>query len=318
VGGTLLCVSIATSLDRYVWTPALRPGTVNRPTRVVERPGGKAFNVAHAAGALGLSVRVVAQIGGHTGPVVRALAERERMDVDFVLGSGNTRQCLCVLDESSGVATELYEPVPPGTPDDDDRIREAVDHRLAAMGPGDVLAVSGRVAAGRSPDLVAALVRSGSRRGVRVVVDSVDEALGLAVAAEPGIVKVNEAEARTVVGGTDAGSPSAAECARRLAERSGGLAIVTAGASGAWACAGDRLHHLGSEPLDPAYPIGSGDAFVAGLVAGMWRRSQGRAEPETALVDGTAASRVNLRTLVAGQVGVADWEAERRTLAADP
>lgn len=313
--GTLLCVSIATSLDRFAWTPALRVGAINRPTRVIERPGGKAFNVAHTARGLGLTVRVVAQIGGHTGHAVRALAEAERLDVDFVPGSGNTRQCLCVLDESNAVVTELYEPVPSGTPEDDDQIREAVDRRLASMGVGDVLAVSGRVPAGRSPDLVAALVRLGRQRDVHVVVDSVDEALARAVDAGPSVVKVNHDEALTVVDRPDADRPMpAAECARRLAERSDGIAVVTAGAEGAWASDGDALHHQPAAPLDVAFTVGSGDAFLAGIVAGMWRRGLTEPAPEAALVDGTAASRVNLRSLVAGQVSSTEWEVERRAL----
>jgi 1-phosphofructokinase family hexose kinase len=293
VTGRLLVLSLAPSLDRYAWLPAMRLGAINRPREVLVRAGGKGLNAARAAHGLGLPVRALSLAGGETGRTLRALAPP--LDVRFVDSSAETRQCLCLLDDD-GVLTEVYEPVRPVPPE----VWPAVLAAAAEEIPGsELVALCGRVPAGLPVDALAQIVDLAVAHGVPVIVDSDGPALAAAVLHGPSLVKVNEAEAAAIVPG---GDPAGL---RRLGAKA---VVVTTGATGA--------HYLGPDgtrltvehdPIPDAVPVGSGDAFLAGFAAA-WLRDPGR--PAAALRIAAAAGRANARHLPAGDLTWAAVETE--------
>jgi fructose-1-phosphate kinase PfkB-like protein len=102
------------------------------------------------------------------------------------------------------------------------------------------------------------------------------EPLRLAMAARPWLVKVNGDEAATVAG-SGAEAPStpdgALEAAQGLLLLGADTAIVTLGKAGAVWRAAERSLVLGAMPADMLgrFAVGSGDAFTAGLLAGLAR-----------------------------------------------
>ncbi|WP_460849572.1 1-phosphofructokinase family hexose kinase, partial [Phytohabitans suffuscus] len=259
---TLLCVSLAPSLDRYAWLPSLRLGGINRPRDVLVRAGGKGLNAARAATNLGVPTRAVALVGGATGDVLRAHAAG--LDVSWVDSGVETRQCQCLLDEGTGTLTQVYEPVRavpaalwPG-------VRAAVAEQIERLGTGGTVALSGRVPPGLPVTALADLVDLATARGVPVLVDTDGPALAAALGRRPDVVKVNEHEAAGVTGAPVEGW-AGAEALRALGARA---AVVTAGADGArYAGPDGRRIAVTHPPLDGALPVGSGDAFLAGLAA---------------------------------------------------
>ena len=84
------------------------------------------------------------------------------------------------------------------------------------------------------------------------------------------IIKVNVHEAAAVLGLTSDQIADPAAAAQLLHDRRehGWLTVVTAGALGAWAIADGPMYH--AVPGDHgAFPVGSGDSFLAGLVTGL-------------------------------------------------
>jgi fructose-1-phosphate kinase PfkB-like protein len=276
----LLVVGLATSLDRYAWLPAMRLGAVNRPRDVVVRAGGKGLNAARAAAGLGVDVRSVSLVGGETGRTVRALAPP--LDVRFVDSGVETRQCLCLLDDA-GVLTEVYEPVRAVPSSVWPTVLEAV---AAEIRDADLVAISGRVPPGLPVDALAQIVDLAA--GTPVIVDSDGPALVEAVRHGPALVKVNDEEARAATG--DAPDPLAA--LRRMGARS---VVITTGASGA-RYLGDFRLEVRHEPIPDALPVGSGDAFLAGLAAAY------TSDIAEALRFAAAAARANARRLPAGDI----------------
>src|SRR6266542_3596088 len=111
---------------------------------------------------------------------------------------------------------------------------------------------------------------------VPVALDARDEALLLGVSTGPQVVKVNAEEAGTLLGTTVDTVEAANEAAEELRWRMDGdgrAAIVTRGAEGAvvvtpgGAVLRARLYERGP------YPVGSGDAFLGGLVTALDRRA---------------------------------------------
>lgn len=308
----LLCVGFATSLDRYAWLGSLRVGEVNRPTRIIEVAGGKAFNVSRSSARLGIDVHTIALVGGPGGSAVRALAERDGISTTFVHGFADTRQSQCLLDQASGEVTEFYEPVRAGTAQDVDGMCLAVEAALRNLSSGDLLALSGRLAPGHDDDSMARLVTAAQRAGVPVVVDSDGRALRLALRAGPELVKVNRVEAARAA---DLSADTEAEYLARALEGLGAAAaVVTDGVGGAVASSGSASAALAPPPIVRACPVGSGDAFLAGIVAGAFDRGCPRGALVDMLIDGVAAARVNARSFMAGSIDRTRWLTEREYL----
>jgi fructose-1-phosphate kinase PfkB-like protein len=108
----------------------------------------------------------------------------------------------------------------------------------------------------------------------RVAVDAEGEPLRLAVEAGPEIVKLNAAEAAGLLGRpVDGRGDVSASCTklRALAGGDGHGGIVTRGADGVTVAAPDGTSYEGTLYERGRYPVGSGDAFLAGLVVGLER-----------------------------------------------
>lgn len=300
----VLVISMAASLDRFAEVEGFTVGAINRPAAVTPRAGGKGLNAARAAGVLGVRAATVALLGGETGRAVARHAAMEGLAGTWVWADAETRQCLCLHDVRSRRLTEVYEPVLPVAATEWRAFAEVSAREIDRLAgettrpdvPG-VVVLSGRTPPGADPDVPAELVRAARAAGLRVLLDSDGAALGPAVAAGPSIVKVNGAEAASVVGFEVADRASATRAAHALRALGAGAAVVTLGADG-WVCADEQgvVREDATPPLTDALPVGSGDAMLGGLAAAL---ATGRSLP-AALRLGTAAARANAEVLVPG------------------
>jgi 1-phosphofructokinase family hexose kinase len=302
----ILFVAANPSIDRLAEVDALTVGSIHRPDGVLAVPGGKGLNAARAAVALGARVTAVAIVAGRAGEWIAERLVETGIDAALVRddGLGETRTCLSVLDRSTGRLTEFYEP---GTAIQPDTWAAFEDALRSELGEGDVAAVvcSGSLPPGAPDDAYARIVRLAA--STITIVDTHGAPLGLAVAEHPGAVKVNAAEVAEATGIAVTTHAEAARAARALIERGAGQVVVTLGADGAVACDGPSAWLLTSSAGRGSYPVGSGDAFIAGLAIGLVAGSSLVA----AAGGGMAAGIAN--ALVPG-AGILDPEAAARLL----
>jgi sugar/nucleoside kinase (ribokinase family) len=92
--------------------------------------------------------------------------------------------------------------------------------------------------------------------------------------AHTGLLAVNIDEARAIArlpGTDDEPGRIVRACAERLWRLNGTMLIaVTDGANGCWACSAGRILHSPALPVRPLSTAGAGDAFLAGVVSGLW------------------------------------------------
>ncbi|MBE7163234.1 MAG: hypothetical protein INR72_18505 [Williamsia herbipolensis] len=308
---TLLVVGLATSLDRYLWVDSVRTGTVNRPRRVEDQAGGKALHVARAAATLGATVRAVSVIGGRTGQRVRDLGERAPWTTSWVEVEADTRVCTSVIDAVDDSMTEFYEPVPSlGTHDWDPIVRTVTD---AVRDQPDVAVVSGQLPRGLPDDGLAALVRLIADADVPVFLDSAGPPLAVALTAGPDVVKVTAAEAAGALG-TAGADEDPHTLATALVAAGAANAVITCGAEGAVFASGRDSMTVSAPPVAPAWPVGSGDSFTAGLAVA---RASGRSwDDSLRRAAGAAAANAAAPIAAAFTRSAADaYTAEARTIA---
>ncbi len=288
----LVAVALSPAIDKIAAVDRLLPGTIHRPRVLAAVAGGKAANVARAANKLGLPGTLVAVLGGHAGAWYREALEARGIGLHAVDVPGETRTCLSVLDEADGALTEFYEAGGTLGPSVWTRIETALRDALGADGGDALVVLAGSLPPGVPIDAYARLGRLAAATGARVAVDVGGAPLEAALEASPWLVKVNAAEA-----GVSDSVDGRIEClaaGRRLLAAGAGNVIVTRGTAGAVLVGPDGAWEGTAVPADARgrYPVGSGDAFLAGLAAGVARGLSLPAALPLAAACGAANARI--------------------------
>jgi 1-phosphofructokinase len=267
----IVCLAANPSIDKLFEVERLVRGDIHRPSGFVEVAGGKGLNVVRAANALGAGVGAVALMRGHTGRWLVEMLQAEGVEGAYVWTHGENRASLSVADRETGGLTEFYEhgaDVPPAA------WVELVDVVARAWTKGGWLTISGSMPRGAPDDGYRDLIVEARSAGVRSALDAEGTRLRLALEAQPDVVKVNAAEAGELLGvptSRRGEALTAAEKLRALAGGDGHAGIVTRGADGVVLAAPDGTLFEGTLYVRGRYPVGSGDAFLAGLVTGLDR-----------------------------------------------
>ena len=269
----IVCVAANPSIDKLFEVERLTPGEIHRPLEFVQTAGGKGLNVARAARTLGAEVRAAGILRGHAGRWLEESLRADGIDGAFVWADGENRSSLSVAERTNDGLTEFYEH---GSPVSERAWLELIDAVQGSFAPGGWVTVSGSLPPGVPDDGYRHLVTRARDSGMRVALDAEGERLRLALASSPEVVKVNASEASELVGSPTrdrAGSLDAATRIRELAGGAGHAGIVTRGADGVVVAAPDGRRYGGALYERGRYPVGSGDAFLAGLVVGLERGS---------------------------------------------
>jgi 1-phosphofructokinase family hexose kinase len=265
----IVCLAANPSIDKLFEIERLVKGDIHRPLGFVQAAGGKGLNVARAANALGADVVAIALLRGHAGKWLEEQLAAEGVRGAFVWAHGENRSSLSVADRETGSLTEFYEhgAVVPAA-----AWTELMQLVSEVWQPGGWLTISGSLPRGAPDDGYRDLVAEARRTGVCVAVDAEGQRLRLALEAQPDVVKVNQAEARELLGVPTARREEALSAANKLRDLAGGdghAGVVTRGAEGVVVSAPDGTLYEGVLYVRGRYPVGSGDAFLAGLVTGL-------------------------------------------------
>lgn len=267
----IVCVAASPSVDKLFEVDRVEVGRIHRPAAFVQVPGGKGLNVARTAHALGAEVRTTGFLGGHAGRWIQQALAAEGVPGTFAWVEGETRASLSVADGTDRGLTEFYERGAEIRPEAWGTLETALGDLL----PGaSWTTISGYLPPGAPDDAYARLVELAHGHDVSVALDTRDEPLVMGISAGPDVVKVNAEEAAALLGARVETLEEAVHAATEIRWRLDGrhrATIVTRGAEGAVVVAPDgevlqaRLYERGR------YPVGSGDAFLGGLVTGLDR-----------------------------------------------
>ena len=219
--------------------------------------------MARAAAALGVPVTALAVLSGHAGRWISEALDSSGVRGRFVWAPGETRSCLSIYERATRQLTEFYEEagvIPVASWDD--LATQLADELEAGTA---LVTMSGSLPRGVPTDGYARVCDMAAAANVRIAIDTHGEALRGALSAKPWLVKVNRHEASEATGLVVRDERSALESAEAIVSAGAQNALVTLGIHGAVLTGVDgrvRLH--GAKTVGP-YPVGSGDAFLAGF-----------------------------------------------------
>jgi tagatose 6-phosphate kinase len=295
----ILCIGPTPAIQRVMVFPKLTLDAVNRASQTVEGIAGKSVNVAKILNQLGEKVVATGFAGGDRGAQLLALLQAREVQVEFVRTEAPTRQCTTVIDQAVGTITELVEESQP-VPDPAYDLLKSIIQRQT---PGSAAVVmSGTITPGGPADLYCWCTELANQSGALSVVDAQGPPLIEALKAGPDLVKPNKAELAATVGKPLKDGSAVIAAVREVHDYGAKQVVVTAGKDPTLAFDGRTFWNIFSPPITAINPIGSGDAFTAGLV---WRLCRGDNLGE-ACRWAAAAGAANALTLLAGEINPPD------------
>lgn len=261
----ILCLGTTPAAQRTMLFERLTVDAVNRSAHVHDYASGKSINVSRVLHTLGRDVVACGFAGGDRGEFLRRDLDRIGIRHEFVSVAAPTRQCITVIDRSAATATELVEEAHAV----DASGWEALEVKLRELLPrARVWVFSGTLAPGAAADFYARWLPMARELDAQAIVDVRGDPLKAALRHERFTVKVNREEFITTLGVT---AVDVSELARQMIRHvpPGGNLVITLGAEGALCSDGRECWRVAAPRVKAVSAVGSGDAFAAGLAAGL-------------------------------------------------
>ncbi len=303
----ILTVTLNAAIDRTVAVPSFRQGHRHRAVEASTVAGGKGVNVARALKILDRPVIATGLAGGPTGARLMERMAEESILTDFTWIAGESRTNLAVIDPTSGEQTEINERGPDVRAEELERFLE----KLLYLARGArICAIAGSMPPSVPASFSARMVEELKALGIETIVDTEGEPLIASLRAEPAAVTPNVREAEGAVGHEFNDREDLLSGLRSLVELGAADAVITKpeGCVASLLVGEERderrAYEVIAPEVDPVATVGSGDAFLAGYVAG---RYDGR-PPEECLRYAVACGAESTQHFGAGSVDPAEVE----------
>ena len=256
-------VTFNPAIDYVVHLDRLQPGDINRNVSEEFQFGGKGINVSNVLRTLGFDTVALGFVAGFIGEgFEKGLAEMGlRTDLIHVK-EGMTRINVKV---KAAEETEINGIGPIITEAD----MEELNRKLDAIGPDDVLVLSGSIPKCLAGDTYEKIMARLDGRGIRIAVDATRDLLVNVLKYHPFLIKPNNHELGEIFGKVLKTDEEIAECARKLQEMGGRNILVSMAGDGALLLdEKGQTHRIGCPKGKVVNSVGAGDSMVAGFLAG--------------------------------------------------
>ena len=272
-------VTFNPAIDYVVHFPQLRPGEINRNESEEFQFGGKGINVSNVLRTLGFETVALGFVAGFIGEGFEKGLTEMGLKTDLIhVKEGMTRINVKV---KAAEETEINGVGPVITEADLETLYEKLD----AIGPEDVLVLSGSIPKCLPGDTYERIMARLDGRGIPIAVDATRDLLVNVLKYHPFLIKPNNHELGEIFGRVLHTDEEIVDCAKKLQEMGGRNILVSmAGAGALLLDEAGGVHRIGCPKGKVLNSVGAGDSMVAGFLAG-WL---GKQDYDYALKLGTA------------------------------
>ncbi len=264
--------------------------TVIRSQKTRRDLGGKGFNVSNALLKLNVISTALGFVGGKSGEFLVDQLDRLNISHDLIWIEGETRTNTTILAHGKAKHLKVNEPGP--TVQESEQIR-LLDKAANLAAKGDYFIISGSLPPELKDNFYAQLIQAVQDKGAKAVLDTSGQALVNGLKAIPYMIKPNRNELCQLTG---------ISLISNKDYRSGMISAHIMGASniclslgseGAILSDGDRMLHGFPPQIIERNPIASGDALLAGIIAGFTDAMNNSESLRYGVACGTAAASLD-------------------------
>jgi 1-phosphofructokinase family hexose kinase len=261
----ILCITPNPAIDRTLILPSLAVGNIHRAQETIVAAGGKGLNVARTIRLLGGEPLCMGFLGGHSGRLLADLAAKEGFQTSWTWTDSETRTCT-ILVSQNGDATVINEPGVSISSSHWKLLREQLEEKLSSV---DRACISGSLPPNSTMRDFSGLLRTLMKAGKQVWVDTSGVGLQSALAYPRLCIKVNGDEIGPTLGLEVNDLVSAGRALDRLREGGSSASVITLGSDGAMLATKEGTWHAQGPRVDVTSTVGSGDAFLGGLLCAL-------------------------------------------------
>jgi 1-phosphofructokinase family hexose kinase len=302
----ILCITPNPAIDRTLVVPSLTLGRVHRAQNLIVAAGGKGLNVARTIRLLGGQPLCMGFAGGHSGRLLADLAQGEGLACSWTWTNSETRSCT-ILIAQDGDATLINEPGMPVSVADWGKLSQDVGKQLPLVSR---VCLSGSLPPDSSATDLQGLLTVLVDSGKQIWVDTSGMALDTALTHSDLCIKVNGQEIGEMLGLEINDMVSAERAFDMLRERELMTSVITLGSAGALLSTREGRWYAQGPSVAVISTVGSGDAFLGGLVSAL---DSGKDWPE-ALRDAVATGTANTLSPGGGQFALETFRAIREQI----
>lgn len=245
-------------VDKTVFIDTFSENTVAVCRKYDVHSGGKGVNVARVLQSLGDETVIFSVIAGETGTHIKRMMREEGLNVHCVEVDGLSRTYTTVVDKNNNQFA-IKERGPDIRKDEVEKIKHEF---LKFLDKVDFLCISDTVACANMTSFSAYAVKEAKKRGIKVFLDTDNEALLLALDEAPDIVKPNNDEISAVIGKRKSDS----EYLDYLIGKGVTFPIVSLGERGCISVSGEKNVRVIPPKVKTVSSVGCGDSFIGGFI----------------------------------------------------
>jgi fructose-1-phosphate kinase PfkB-like protein len=276
--GAFLVVCLNPVLQKTIVLASLKKNEVNRTANWRIDTAGKGVCCARVLGQIGFDALHLTQLGGPTRDWFLAMCAADKVALRWVESGSDIRFCTTLIDELDGTVTEIVEEAKPVEARTGDRVLAEFSRTLPEV---STVMLSGTKAAGFPPGIMPAMAAMASKAGKKLFLDLKGKDLLGCLQARPLVVKPNLEEllqtypsaSNLPAGGAVDDEAAARELVEKIGKeyytRWGSYLIVTRGSLPTLYWDGADLRECPIVQVEALNPIGSGDAFNAGVASSL-------------------------------------------------
>jgi 1-phosphofructokinase len=290
----ILTVTLNAAVAHTLVVPSLTLGHRHRAPESVTLAGGKGINVARSLRTLGVPVLATGFVGGRNGDAIRDGLSAAAIPFDLVEIEGYSRTSTAIIDPMAGTQTEINEYGPEVSPSEFREFTRRLDHLVEYA---TAIVFAGSLPPNLDESFFVGLVQRSRERGLYTVVDSTPSVLRAVLKGRPSLVTPNQHEAESVVGFDFIEEGDFIRSLSRLVELGALGACITSPEGHSYLISDAGIVSGRAPKVETISTIGSGDAYLAGLLAGLLHRNL---EPVDAVRLAAGCAAANAETLGAG------------------
>ena len=265
-----------------------RPGEVNRAVETAACASGKVLNVGSALHHLGAAALTLSPMGGLSGCQIQDDFRNLGVPAQWLTTAAATRTCTTLLDQQTGLTTELVENSAALTSTELEAYARAYQ---TAVATADWVVLSGSLPSETPRGFYAQLL---AQTKVPALLDARGPELQHCLRFRPWLVKPNREELEATYGRPLQTEGDLMQAIRALIEAGAQHVVVSDGAGALYAGNAQGIERFPTLRVPTVNPIGCGDSLAAGLVVAA---AEGR--PWPAIVEfGIAAAAENATRLL--------------------
>lgn len=280
-----LTVTVNPALDQTVRVPGFQAGRDFFKKDQSVSAGGKGLNVSRTLKSLRQPTLAMGIVGGSVGRHIEELLKKESLPFRLIRTREESRLNTTIINTVNGSTTRLMEEGSPVTEGDIQRfLAEYKGHLKRAT----CVVLSGRNIHRGKQSLYADMIALARNEKVPCLLDTHGEALREGLKAKPWGIKPNRQEAEEILGRKINTLDKLKEAMNDFHKMGIRVVMISLDKHGAVGSNQESMWYVKAPEVKLVNPIGCGDAFVAGFVAGFVNETSFQESLQMAVTCGTA------------------------------